>query len=503
MLGLRSISAGKWWGIKFLISVIILINFSASNAQQLQIEPSTEQPSAAFGYSISHTEIWLIAGAKDDTTKSGRTGAAYFFRYENDVWVEKQKVGPEIGADGDFFGVSVSIDGNYAIIGANGDDSQGINSGAVFVYQLQGDSWVFKQKLLPHAGTGFDEFGVDIVLEKELMVVGAYSDAENGPFSGAAYIYALVDGVWFEEGKILPDDGAADDKFGRSVDTDGEKVIVCGVLNDDLGSDSGSAYIFSKVGGDWQQEAKLLPADGNANDRFGRSVGIDNEYVVVGAVMDDDNGNSSGSVYIFWYTADGWEEQTKIKPTDGEAEDFFGYSSALAGRHLVVGAHNDDDFGLNSGSVYLFTRVGNDWIQTEKYYANNAQEGDNYGEAVFIDATWISVGAPYYTAGNGLTGAAFTTPAPEVTGIAEKELLTLAVYPNPVSQTLNFKLLHLSTSEVEITIIDLKGNKVLTTFYLPGSTSPFTLEVAGLQQGLYLVQVKSNTALYIAKFYKQ
>ena len=491
---------------RIIVSLILILTFIPAPglyAQQLQIVPSTEQPSAAFGYSISHSDKWLIAGAKDDTTEAGRTGAAYFFKYENDVWVEKQKVRPDVGADGDFFGISVAMYGDYAVVGANGDDTQGVNTGAAFIYKREVETWVFKQKLLPHKGNDFDEYGIGVAMEKELIVVGAYSDTENGPFSGAAYIYSLADGIWTEEEKILPEDGAADDKFGRSVDTDGDRVIVCGVLNDDLGADSGSAYIFSKVEDTWQQEAKLLPPDGSANDRFGRSVGIDNDYVAIGSVLDDDNGSSSGSVYVFHDELGEWNYQDKLTPMDGQADDFFGYSLSLAGRYLVVGAHNDDDFGMNSGSAYLFTRIGQDWAQTEKFNADNAREGDNYGEAVFIDTTWISIGSPFYTTINGMTGAAFTTDAPVTVGIIDEDIPVFTVYPNPVESVLYINLLHSLTSEVELTVLDVKGINVLTASYLPEYSSAITLDVASLQSGLYYIQIKTRAETLTAKFVKQ
>ncbi len=244
---------------------------------------------------------------------------------------------------------------------------------------------------MPHAGNGFDQYGIGVSMAEALMIVCAYSDSENGSFSGATYVYTIVNGFWTEDEKILPDDGTADDKFGRSVDTDCKKVIICGVLNDDKGVDSGSAYIFSKQDNSWQQEIKLLSSDGEANDRFGRSVCIDGEYAAVGSVLDDDNGNSSGSVYIFHKETDGWEMQAKITPDDGH--------------------------GLNSGSVYLFNRIGAKWDQTEKFNAENAGEGDNYGEAVFIDTAWICIGSPYFPTDSGITGAAFTIPTPKPLGI--------------------------------------------------------------------------------------
>ena len=323
------------------------------------------------------------------------------------------------------------MSGKYAVVTANGDDTQGVNTGAAFVYKNENDIWVFKQKLLPHTGLGFDEYGIGVSMEAELMVIGAYSDAENGQFSGAAYIYSLINDVWVEEAKILPEDGATEDKFGRSVNTDGVRVIVCGVLNDDAGMDSGSAYIFSKADGTWSQGAKLLAPDGEANDRFGRSVAIDGEYVAVGSVLDDDNGESSGSVYIFHDESDGWQMQAKFSPSDGQAGDFFGYSLAMNGRYLVVGAHNDDDFGLNSGSAYLFTRMGINWDETSKLYPENPQEGANFSESVDIDDTWISFGAPYYPTTNGITGAAFTIPAPIPLGVEEESFNSINVYPNP------------------------------------------------------------------------
>ena len=483
--------------------VILFFVVNEGMSQQLKLVPSTEQPAAAFGFSISHTSDWLIAGAKDDTTVFGRTGAAYLFKYEHNAWVEKQKLIPDIGAAGDLFGISVSIFGDYAVVGANGDDTQGINCGAAYIYKRHIDTWTLKKKLLPHAGSNFDEYGISVAIDKELIVVGAYSDDNNGPYSGAAYIYSLLDDIWLEADKVFPEDGVANDKFGRSIATDGEKVIIGGVLNDDYGEDSGSAYIFSNIDGRWQQEVKLIPADGAANDRFGRSVGIDNEYAAVGSVMDDDNGNSSGSVYIYHYEADGWQLQKKIVAKDGQAEDFFGYSLSLNNRYLVVGAHNDDDFGMNSGAAYLFARTGDDWGQINKFNADEAQEGDNFGESVFLDKTWISFGAPYYTTNNGMTGAAFTVDAPMPVGIIINDASAFTVYPNPVANILQINLPGNYSSEIELTIHDLKGNNVLAKLFPVGFSSSITLDVADLQQGLYLVRVKSTTAVYTAKFCKR
>ena len=462
--------------------------------------PSTEQDVAAFGYSITHTSEWLLVGAKDDSTSADITGAAYFFKLENEIWIEKQKVISDKGAAGDLFGISVSMSGDYAVVTANGDDSHGSNTGAAFVYKNENNVWVFKQKLLPHSGSGFDEYGIGVSMVGDLMVVGAYSDFENGQFSGAAYIYSLEDGVWLEEAKIFPDDGSSEDKFGRSVNTDGEKVIVCGVLNDDSGMDSGSAYIFSKHEGDWLQEVKLLAPDGEENDRFGRSVSIDGEYAAVGSVLDDDNGESSGSVYVYHNEFDGWRMQTKITPTDGQAGDFFGYSLAMNGRYLVVGAHNDDNFGMNSGSAYLFTRLGITWSETEKFNPEVQQEGANFAESVNIDDTWISFGAPYYLTSNGKTGAAFTRPAPMPLGVIEEKLNSFKAYPNPA---LNRLYLDNLDSDFELTILNATGRTITNWKYLyQPNLGTATIDISSLDSGVYVIQVKAKSGYSTSKFLK-
>lgn len=478
----------------FLIGILLFSKLVY--AQFSTLVPSTQQESAAFGYHIAHEGDWLLVGAKTDSTDFGITGAAYFFKRTLDSWIEVQKVIPDVGADGDLFGISVSISGDYAVVAANGDDTQGINGGAAYVYKLEGDHWNQHQKLLPHQGTGFDEYGIGVSMKDNLMVVGAYSDNENGPFSGAAYIYRLVNDNWVEEAKILPDDGASDDKFGRSVHTDGEQVIVCGVLNDDLGDNSGSAYIYIKDNNEWIQEVKLLSPDGAANDRFGRSVGIGLEYAAVGSVLDDDNGSKSGSVYIYHKVETGWEYQAKITPDDGRADDFFGYALSLYKNHLVVGAHNDDDFGLNSGSAYLFTRSGTSWLQIEKFHASNPYEGENFGEAVHIDDNWISFGTPYGLKGDVTTGYAEVVSAPVTTSLDSETFDAISIYPNPAG---DFIIIDNPTLEVDkIRIYGLNGREEV----IPILNSKGKTDISNLKPGVYILRLDEGVNIYYRRFIK-
>ncbi len=150
-------------------------------------------------------------------------------------------------------------------------------------------------KLLPDDGANSDYFGWSVGISGETAFVGAYFDDDNGDFSGSAYLFDSTTGV--QIAKLLPDDGAVQDQFGISVAISGETAIVGARLDDDNGSNSGSAYLFDTTTG--RQIAKLLANDGAAGDRFGISVSISGATAIVGACFDDDNGGFSGSAYLF------------------------------------------------------------------------------------------------------------------------------------------------------------------------------------------------------------
>ena len=178
-----------------------------------------------------------------------------------------------------------------------------------------------------------------------LLSVGAWDDDDNGNASGSAYLFDTTTGQ--QIAKLLPDDGAAGGRFGFSVSISGEIAIVGAFL---AGGTSGSAYLFDVATG--AQIAQPLPHDGDAGDRFGVSVAISGATAIVGAYRDDDNRNISGSAYLF--DAKTGEQVAKLLPDDGAEGDNFGISVAIRGTTAIVGARYDEDNGDDSGSAYLF-----------------------------------------------------------------------------------------------------------------------------------------------------
>ena len=209
-------------------------------------------------------------------------------------------------------------------------------------------------KILPIDGAPGDEFGQSVSISGDYAIVGARWDDDNGMMSGSAYIFQRDGSNWIEEQKLLATDGAEGDWFGHSVSISGDCVIVGAVGDDDYGLVSGAAYIFRREGTSWIEDQKLTSSDGAQGDNFGMSVSISGDYAILGAPFDDDNGMMSGSAYIFRRDSTIWLEEEKLTASDGAAEDLFGFSVSISGDYAIVGAFQDDDSGDLSGSAYIF-----------------------------------------------------------------------------------------------------------------------------------------------------
>ena len=269
------------------------------------------------------------------------------------VHAAEVKITASDGAADDYFGASVAISGDYAVVGACWDDDAGSSSGSAYIFKRDGTAWTEQAKITASDGVAWDCFGWSVAISGDYAVVGAPRDSDCG--SGSAYIFKRDGTAWAEQAKITASDGAVGDYFGRSVAISGDYAVVGAVgADDDAGSWSGSAYIFKRDGTTWIEQDKINACDGAADDYFGARVAMSGDYAIVGVSGDDDAGLDSGSAYIFKRDGTAWTEQAKITASDGAADDYFGYSVAISGDYAVAGAHWDDDAGTNSGSAYIY-----------------------------------------------------------------------------------------------------------------------------------------------------
>lgn len=339
--------------------------------EQANLSASDAQESDQFGSSVAIENGVAIVGARNaDGNGNGRdSGAAYVFEQTNNgSWNETALLIASDGARDGQFGISASIDGGVVVIGANGDDGE-LDSedapGSAYVFeQANNGSWNESAILNADDAEAGDQFGVAVAIDGETVVVGARFGDDTDDNSGAAYVFEQRNnGNWAQEAKLVASDAAENDFFGQAVAVNGETAIVGAWSNDVNGRNSGSAYIFERGDGSWSQDAQIEPAAGNVDDFFGLAVAVDGDIAVVASRLDDDNGSDSGSATVFLRANDGsWGESAQLIAGDGGPGDLFGFSIALDGDTAIAGASNDNDFGANSGSAHVFDSIADDRI---------------------------------------------------------------------------------------------------------------------------------------------
>lgn len=265
------------------------------------------------------------------------------------------------------YGRSVSVSGKFGIVGAPEAEGAGGPVGQAFVYSTEnGNTWGFLKALseesfatLAGFGTGVAAFGRGAAITDARVAVGAPDAGPGAQNFGAVYIYrfdATLGFILEQRINATPED--AQDKFGFSVALDDGVILVGAPQDDDLGAGAGGAHVFRFDGTDWQLEQKLLPDDGAAGDAFGRTVALSGDYAIIGAPDDDDSGGSSGSVYVFEFDGGTWTQVQKLAASDAGIGDHFGEAIGIDGDRALVGASNSDDGGESAGSAYVFVRGG-------------------------------------------------------------------------------------------------------------------------------------------------
>ena len=207
---------------------------------------------------------------------------------------------------------------------------------------------------------------------------------------GSVYVYSRSGGSWVETARLTASDGVGSAAFGASVAISADTLVIGAPWDDDNGTSSGSVYLFSRSGDSWVETAKLTASDGRAFDVFGYSVAIDADTVAIGATQFRDG---AGSAYVFSRYGDSWVETVKLIAPDGAVHDGFGSSIAVAGDTVMVGAPRDDDKGTSSGSVYLFVASGGRWVEEAKRTASDGAAYDRFGWSVAADGGTVAIGA--------------------------------------------------------------------------------------------------------------
>ena len=389
---------------------------AASSFQKITASDGTDNDH--FGHSVAISgDTAIVASVGGDS--------AYIYQLDEggtDDWRQVTKITASDAAAMQYFGKTVAISGDTAIVGDPYDDDNGAWSGSVYVYQRNeggADAWGEVTKIIASDGKHGAWFGWRVAISGDTVIVGAWKDSGRASLAGSAYLYRRDEGGannWGEVTKITASDAVGEDAFGRSVAISGDTAIVGASQSSGDGMKSGSAYVYRRNEGgvdNWGEVTKITASDAAAIEYFGNSVAISGDTAIVGTVGGHVIGANPGSVYVYRRDeggVDNWGEVTKFTPIDGPAQGAFGYSVAISGDTAIVGAPLDDDKGPESGSAFVFRRDeggADNWGEVTEITPSDTAAGDRFGWSVTISGDAAIVGA-YRDDDNGISsGSAY------------------------------------------------------------------------------------------------
>lgn len=387
---------------------VSLTQSNAAAGQWGQVAPSTIQENTklvasdgdagdGFGSAVSINGDYAIIGASADRINGNNNqGSAYIFVRQGNTWVQQAKIAAADGSADDGFGNSVAISGDYAVVGARAHNTNGnLDQGAAYVFLRSGNNWIQNAKLVANDGASGDQFGSRVKISGNDIVVGAASDDIGASANqGSAYVFVRNGTNWVQQAKLVASDGAANDFFGN-VSISGDYVVV-GAPGDDIGAsvDQGSAYVFFRTGTSWAQVVKLTAPDGDAFDDFGCSTGISGQWVIVGARSDDIGSTvNQGSAHIFRRDPLTWEHDKKLSLPLGSTAGAFGIDVAISNGFAIVGASNEQVNGTAIGSAFLYALTNTSWEFKSKFVPSDGALNDSFGFSVDMNSNHAIIGA--------------------------------------------------------------------------------------------------------------
>lgn len=404
----------------FSIYCVALGLAGSAYAQELaELHASDPGARDVFGQSVSISGNTILVGSSNHSVASQRRGAAYVYVGSDTTWAQQAELTAADGQANDSFGCCVAISGDTTVIGAFRDDlvdGSHNHEGSVYVFVRGGTVWSQQAKLTASDAAAGDLFGIAVAINVDTIAIGAPYDDDLGSNSGSVYVFVRSGTAWSQQAKLTASDGAAGDLFGSALSLDGDNLLVGAPHHDDVASNSGSAYVFVRSGTSWSQQAKLGASDAAANDSYGRSVSLLGDSLVVGAFQKQQHGIDSGCAYVSTRSGTTWTERTKLVASDAASFDYFGKSVSLAPGAIVIGACQKNVVGTASGAAYLFVGSGATWTQTRRLTPNNQSPREFFAGGVSASGGLTVIGAAFEddTAMNSGSAHVFWTESPGV-----------------------------------------------------------------------------------------
>ena len=483
--------------------VIILLLPSTAWSQWIQ-QGSKLLPEGAIGSTVYHG--YSVALSADGNTAivggigdNANAGAAWVYtRSGGNVWILEAKLfgTGATGSASQGFSVALSADGNTAIVGGIGDNT---NAGAAWVFTRNGGAWNQQgNKLVGTGAVGNAQQGCAVSLSSDgnTAIIGGFRD---NAFAGAVWVFTRSGNVWSQQGsKLVVTDAIGNARFGISVDlsSDGNTAIVGGHSDN---ANAGAVWIYTRSGNSWTSQTKLIGLGAVGNARFGRSVSIssDGNTAIIGGYEDD---ASKGAVWVYTRSGSAWTQQgNKLVGTgaDGNASQGFSISLSYDGNTALVGGIDDNAF---AGATWVFTRSGGVWSQLgNKLIGSSAVGNANQGGAVAIapDGNTAIVGG---IADNTNTGAAWVfvpgfTSVQQTSNETPMRFLLEQNYPNPFNPSTKINFNIAETGFTSLKVYDVLGREVTTLVSqeLQGGSYQFDFNAKELTSGIYFYKLQTGS----------
>jgi len=354
----------------------------------------------SFGSSVSVSGDYAIVGATGRDIPELNSGAAHVFYFNGTSWTKVDDLSASDAAQGDRFGSGVAISGNYAIVGAPYKDVDFGSQGQAYIFRRDGASWIEDTTLVAPDGMLNNLFGVNVSISDSFAIVGVPTyDVAGSTNSGQVYIYRLTGDTWIQDTILAVIDEPDIYYFGNSVSIAGDDLVI-GAPYSIVGTNTaqGKVLIYQHSADTWIRDTIVFDTGGSDGDRLGSSVSISGDQIITGAPYATINTNTAqGQVSVFNRTANTWNLQSTLHASDGEEDDLYGTSVSISGEYAVIGTPlKDVRENLNQGKAYIISLIGNSWSEQSILVASDGAQGDRFGTQVTISGNQIMVGAPNY-----------------------------------------------------------------------------------------------------------
>ena len=359
------------------------------------------EPIPGFGMTVDIDGNTAAVGASGFRFSDFPLPVVCVYTREAANWTKEQCLSEEDEAPNsdDGYGV-IAVSGNTLVVGAAFDVTNGVIGGAVYVYVRDGHTWSLQQKLFASDRANFDQFGIAVDVVGDTIVVGAHGDNDEGFQTGAVYVFRRNGTTWTEEQKLKASDAAPDSAFGSSVALS-EQTIAIGAPSESSGAlSSGAVYVFVNDGTSWQQQGNIKANSAMNNQQLGSTVSVSGDTIVaaapgelIGEPADDfNNVLSKGAVYIFERTGTSWDHQKRFFERDRNRTGGFAVRAAIDGDTIIVGDPTYDAGARFTGAVYVFERKGNGWSLKHTLAANDGQFLQAMGFSIAVSGDTVIAG---------------------------------------------------------------------------------------------------------------